>query len=264
MHDPRQCDEQNEEAMSQARCVFSWVASIKTGHRCEMHTHACTEIVYSGGTAGTLYQGSRQFVYGDRSTFVYQPGSTHWVENRHDGEHICVGIVGCGAASLPEGVWDSNAPLVNRFAEIRQVIQTADPLQTTRLDFLAGLLVCDLLSLQPNWVVAPLSRAGRVREHIENSLTTPLCLEELAGSVSVSKEYLRQLFREEFGESITQYIIRRRIDLAAQLLHTTHDPIREIAAQTGFANEYYFSRLFRKVREMSPSEWRAKLAVSRD
>lgn len=256
MHGAGKSLAQNEAIMAQASCVFSWVMPIASGHRCHPHEHACTEIVFSDKTSGALHQGGRTFAYGDRSNFVYQPGASHWIENRRAGEHVCLGVVGCQAERLPEGVWTATPRLMAWFREIRRIVASTDRLQAVRLDLLSGLVVCELLSLQPAMRLPPRTRAQQARDVIDNALTTPLSLRELARRVFVSPEYLRQLFRKEFGESITSYVIRRRIELAARLLRMTDDPVKGIAAQAGFPNEYYFSRVFRKVMAVSPSQWR--------
>lgn len=242
--------------MAQVSCVFSCVLPVTAGHRCLPHAHPCTEIVFSEKTMGVLNQGGRTFVYGNRSVFVYQPNATHWIENRRAGEHICIGVVGCQAELLPEGVWAATPLLLRCFEDIRRTLANTDRQQATRLDLLSGLVVCELASFQPSMRLPPRNRAQQARDVIENTLTTPVSLAELARRVCVSPEYLRQLFRKEFGESITSYVIRRRIEMAARLLRATDDSVKEIAARAGFPNEYYFSRVFRKVMAVSPSQWR--------
>lgn len=244
--------------MAQASCIFSWVLPVPKGHRCEPHAHPCAEIVFTDKSAGLLYQGGKTFRYEDHSIFVYQPNATHWIESHRAGENICVGVVGCQVELLPEGVWKATPRLLRYFSEVREILAQADRFQSARLDFLSGLIVCELLSLQPALRLPPRSRAQQARDAIENDLTTPLSLKELARRVFVSPEYLRQLFREEFGESITAYVIRRRVELASRLLRAMDVPIKEIAAQSGFHSEYYFSRVFRKVMGVTPTQWRQR------
>jgi len=242
--------------MSQVSCVFSWILAVKAGYRCHPHAHPCTEIVFSEKAAGMLSQGGRDLAYGDHSVFVYQPNAPHWIENHCAGEQICIGVVGCQSELLPEGVWAATPILRRCFGDIRRALANADRLQAMRLDLLSGMVACELLSLQPSMCLPARNRAQQARDIIEGALTAPLSLKQLAQRVYVSPEYLRQLFRKEFGESITSYVIRRRIELAARLLRTRDAPIKNIADEAGFPNEYYFSRVFRKVMGVSPSQWR--------
>ena len=248
--------------MALIRCFFSWVNPVDQGHQGEPHAHDCTEIVYSQESAGVLSQRNRAYSYKDQSIFIYQPGTTHWVDNTKTGLQCCIGLVGCQSEHLKEGVLTAGSALSSRFGEIIEVLKSAKTeLQQSRLELLAGLVVCDLLAEQSkNRVVAP-SKAERIRLILEDTLTEPIVLEDLAEAIRVGRDYLRQLFREEFKESITHYVLRRRIELACQILANSNDPVKEVAAQTGFANEYYFSRAFTKVIGISPSRWRAARQV---
>lgn len=255
--------------MAHIICAFAWDVPVNPGSCCQAHGHACTEIVYVLGSEGVLIQGGGRFPYKDRSIFVYQPGPEHWVENQKAGDHICIGVVGCGADELPTGVWPANAELDARFKEIRRVLRDDSPSRSTRLDFLCGLAVCDLAALLPNAATPGVhqtrdARARRVRDYIEGSLNNRFSLAELAKRVYVSPDYLRQLFRDEFGESITRYVVRRRIELASDLLRSTDLPIKRIAAQAGFSSEYYFSRIFRKIMGVPPASWRRKVKVQNE
>jgi AraC-like DNA-binding protein len=242
--------------MALAKCVFRHLIPMTRGHRCAPHGHESMEIVFSKGAAGKLYQGKDVLAYENQSVFVYQPGKQHWVENEKDGEHICIGVVGCGADLVDQGVWKATPDLVSHFEEIHQNLVKGDRLQTTRLDLLSGLVVCDLLAQQPSRNLSPPNRAQQARDIIENEITTSLSLDALAQRLQVSRDYLRGLFRKEFEESINSYITRRRIELAAQLLQATDTPVKAVAWQTGFPNEYYFSRLFRQRMGFSPTQWR--------
>jgi len=184
--------------MSLVRCVFAWAIPVQAGFDCPSHAHGCTEIVYSDRSEGVLSQGGYDYSYRHGSVFVYQPGGTHRVENKSPGEHICVGVIGCGARELAAGVWSANRALAVRFGEIRDVLKKNPSLQAVRLDLLAGLIVCDLTLLTPNHPRAPtrkspLSRAHQVREYIESTLHERLSLTDMAKRVYVSPDYLRQL-----------------------------------------------------------------------
>lgn len=68
----------------------------------------------------------------------------------------------------------------------------------------------------------------------------------------------RKLFKSETGYSPHQYHLNLRINKAKELLQTTELNIKEIAYQTGFESEFYFSKLFRKKSGISPTDYRTK------
>lgn len=78
-------------------------------------------------------------------------------------------------------------------------------------------------------------------------------LAEISG---VSTRYFNELFSVFFGVSPKEYIVRMQLDTARNLLATSDDSIGRIASACGFGDVYYFSKVFRKVMGMSPSEYR--------
>lgn len=78
----------------------------------------------------------------------------------------------------------------------------------------------------------------------------------LAEIPGVSTRYFNELFSVFFGVSPKEYIVRMQLDTARNLLATSDDSIGRIASACGFGDVYYFSKVFRKVMGMSPSEYR--------
>jgi transcriptional regulator GlxA family with amidase domain len=97
---------------------------------------------------------------------------------------------------------------------------------------------------------------GRAMEIIQRNAGA-VSVADLAGRLYVSKDYLRHLFQEYTNRSPIQHIIQARIEKARDLLGQRDVSVKEIAAQCGFDNEYYFSRLFRKVTGTTPSQYRS-------
>jgi YesN/AraC family two-component response regulator len=91
-----------------------------------------------------------------------------------------------------------------------------------------------------------------LHQNFANSLTR----QEIADAVGVSNNYLSEIFRQELGLSPWDCLTRLRLQKAKELLRTTGDNITSVAAQTGFDDSAYFSRVFRKNIGMSPQEYR--------
>jgi AraC-like DNA-binding protein len=244
--------------MANVFCVFAWMLPVKASFRCRIHAHDCTEIVFIRGAAGLLHQGGAVHSYRNGTVFSCQPGNNHWIHNQKPGEHICLGIAGGQAERITTDVRQADSRLVQRFDEIIETLGRQDGTTQDRLDLLAGLVVCDLLSSQPSQSQRSVSKAHQARHLIERSLSVSLSLSQLAKRVFVSPDYLRKMFRSEFGETITHYILRRRLELAAKLLLTTPLLVKEIAVRSGFQTEYYFSRAFRKAQGVSPTQYRKR------
>ena len=72
----------------------------------------------------------------------------------------------------------------------------------------------------------------------------------------LSATYLNQLFKQELGMTIKQYISEMRMERAEQLLAQTYETVDEIAAKCGYSNGNYFAKAFRENRKMSPTDYR--------
>lgn len=101
-----------------------------------------------------------------------------------------------------------------------------------------------------------LARLESVMEYINNHLSEPMKLDELAAIAKMSPSYFSQLFKSVNGFSTWDYIISRRIDMAQTLLSTTDQSVLDIAFQCGFNNSTNFNRAFKKITSFSPKEYR--------
>jgi AraC-like DNA-binding protein/CheY-like chemotaxis protein len=100
------------------------------------------------------------------------------------------------------------------------------------------------------------SRVGHVIAHIDRSFASHIRLQDLAQQFSMSRAYLCSRFREETGLTFTQYLNRRRIERAQELLVSTDMSAKEIAFSVGYENPNYFSRVFKSMTGRSVSEYR--------
>lgn len=94
-----------------------------------------------------------------------------------------------------------------------------------------------------------------MQDHIDQSIT----VEELANHLNYSASYLYSLFKEDTGYSPINYFNHLKIQKSCRYLIFTDMSIKEISFDLGFNDPYYFSRLFKKMMELSPSEYRKKL-----
>ena len=81
---------------------------------------------------------------------------------------------------------------------------------------------------------------------------------KLADEIHVSEDYLTRIFHKEIGLSLWDYLNRYRINLATKMLLETNDSIYEIAEKTGFQDQAYFCRVFKKIYGIPPGKIRTK------
>ena len=96
-----------------------------------------------------------------------------------------------------------------------------------------------------------------VQQLVQRRFAEKLSLVDIAGAVHVHPAYLSRRFHEEMGVPLTEYINRCRLDQAATFLLENHEwPISEVAEQTGFTSQHYFSTQFRKQMGVTPRQYR--------
>lgn len=95
-----------------------------------------------------------------------------------------------------------------------------------------------------------------VKEYLDENYHSKISLDMLAERFYVNKFYLTRIFKEQFGESITGYLLQVRITQAKQRLRFTDKSIEEIAHECGMHDANYFSRMFKKVEGVAPGEFR--------
>lgn len=93
-------------------------------------------------------------------------------------------------------------------------------------------------------------------QHLNAHFTEDLSLSELSEQFHVSTSHMIHVFKAQFGLTPIQYVIRRRIGEAQHLLRTTEDSAGDIAGRVGMVNRNYFYRMFKRLVELSPVQYR--------
>ena len=93
---------------------------------------------------------------------------------------------------------------------------------------------------------------------IQTDYAVELNMSLLAQELGVGYRWFRSTFTAHTGLSPHQYLLEFRLVRARNLLAESELSIKEIAMQTGFEDEHYFSRLFRQKMNVTPSQWRSR------
>lgn len=95
----------------------------------------------------------------------------------------------------------------------------------------------------------------RVKEYLESRLSEPLTIERICRENLVGRSRLQQVFHAETGGGVMEYFGRMRIEAAKEMIRRGSGNFSEIGERLGYQSIYYFSRHFKKVTGMSPSEY---------
>ncbi len=99
-------------------------------------------------------------------------------------------------------------------------------------------------------------RLLRARDLIDRRSTESLDVDALAAVALMARSHFIREFKAAFGETPHRYLQRRRIERAMTLLRTTDTPVTDVCMEVGFSSLGTFSRTFRDVVGVSPSEFR--------
>lgn len=105
------------------------------------------------------------------------------------------------------------------------------------------------------------SSAEKIVEDIDNYLKANLCLDNsiiaICRKFAISQPYLSKIIKKSKNMTYNEYLISLKVSQAKQLLKQRKDMlIADIAEQTGFSDQFYFSRVFKNVTGTTPTEFR--------
>lgn len=102
-------------------------------------------------------------------------------------------------------------------------------------------------------------RATHVRKaiaYIEEKIGHDLGLQQVAEHVHLHPNHLSELFKKETGVKFVDYVVRRKMEKAKEILSASPAKISEVASEVGYDDVKYFGQLFKKYTGRTPSEYR--------
>lgn len=94
------------------------------------------------------------------------------------------------------------------------------------------------------------------KELVDRHLLEDITLAKIAAEIHVSTGHLSRVFLKEVGENFSEYVIRNKLEYAQKLLRESNKKVYEIAADLGYTNPHYFSKLFKERIGVTPLEYR--------
>ena len=96
----------------------------------------------------------------------------------------------------------------------------------------------------------------RIKMYIDENYNRDIRLEDVADYVYLNANYISELFKKETGINFSKYLVQKRIETAKTFLLDTRYRINEVAAQVGYTDTKYFSRLFKEYVGVTPAQYR--------
>ncbi len=152
-------------------------------------------------------------------------------------------------------VWDVTDGKFN-YNHLYQAKDHASVAQCLKEDFCA---LCDgLKGRQP---VSEHGVVGRLVQYLNDHLDEDVAHNEMAAKYRIHPGYLSRLFKQEMGETLSEYLLRIRIERAASLIKEGRHKIGDIAGMVGYSASSYFSIMFKKYTGYSPREYSQRVSL---
>ncbi|MGG1419584.1 bacillibactin transport transcriptional regulator Btr [Bacillus subtilis] len=119
-------------------------------------------------------------------------------------------------------------------------------------------LIYDLFTASLSDQMDTHSAIEKTKHYIETHADTKITLAQLSQMAGISAKHYSESFKKWTGQSVTEFITKTRITKAKRLMAKSNCKLKEIAHQTGYQDEFYFSRIFKKHTGCSPTSYMKK------
>ena len=100
---------------------------------------------------------------------------------------------------------------------------------------------------------------SRMRHYVEAHYMEDVSVLDIASAFGYSEAYFCKLFKQNFGKNFVTYLTEYRVELAKKALAELSCNVKEVGQRVGYADSNYFTKVFRRITGMSPSEYRNQL-----
>ncbi|MDI3476870.1 MAG: AraC family transcriptional regulator, transcriptional activator for feuABC-ybbA operon [Thermoanaerobacterium sp.] len=237
------------------------------------------EMIFVCEGNGHIVIGGNRYPIEKGMLFYIPPGVQQTIEPRvQNPEHYMTVHFSAWRMVLdPDGKWKYqeniqilHQPSAQKIADYTNVKELFEKLLDTWNDkgpsyeFIAGTLLRQLLILisqnnkrqSKNYAIS--LKIDRIIEYMRQNINRKITLEELSRIAGLSTFYLSRAFKNATGYSIITYFNKMKIDKAKELLIEGNKKVKEVAYELGYTNEFYFSRIFKRIEGLSPSEFYSK------
>jgi transcriptional regulator GlxA family with amidase domain len=105
------------------------------------------------------------------------------------------------------------------------------------------------------------NRILKAQQLMEKQISSPVCIDEIAGEVSLSPRHFKRRFKKATGDSPLAYLQNLRVETAKKHLEGGMDTVNEIAFMVGYEDVNSFRKVFKKIVGMPPKDYRAKFSA---
>ena len=248
-----------------ARFKVSYVNRAKHSKNWVINEHFHPWFEFNHISKGSVYTeiDGNEFLVTAGQSYLIPPGVPHSHRHNNTGDDgICIRF----SIEETEKTEISKVLTIPQYcafsSDIEKLILTGN-LYSTQAEFAAWLLrICDnRMEINENVATSQNAIAPQVILYLKEYYNTRIKVEDISNALNISYRTLSRKFKTETGITILDKLTQIRLKKAKQLLISTKLSMYDIAIQSGYENEFYFSKAFKKHENMSPSSYRKNFSV---
>lgn len=221
---------------------------------------------------GCYYASGKEYRLSSGDAFLIFPNDeiTYRADDEDPWEYCWVGFSGFNAAEMVSYTdFSHSVPVLHpEFGEILQ--NTIDEISASHGEspaqklFMAGHLLTMLgmfaESAQLRQKLKPTAEeyVSQAENFINDNYSQPLSVDDIAAHINISRSQLFRAFKEKYSQGPKEYLTALRISHACEMLENTSLSVISIANSVGFSDHLYFSTVFKKLKGLSPSDFRKR------
>ena len=98
----------------------------------------------------------------------------------------------------------------------------------------------------------------KIVRYIDEHITEKMSLKSISNEIGLTKEYTAYIFKKQTNKTITNYINERKMLLSKELMLRNNMSLNDLSAYLGYENYNYFSRLFKRHFDITPTNFKIK------
>lgn len=227
-------------------------------HFYHFRSDKCT-IKFEDGTEKHPSEGSICYISPGYAYEITTPDSLNFISGV-----ICYGMMAdvfassCSAfqthISMRPGVVDAYNEVIDTMDDIDTKLEDTNRMANAFYKLFIELIFAPVHTIESKSAII----AQKIKQYIETNIDSDISVTSIAKQFYLSETHVIRIFREKFGVTPKQYILKAKIDASKLLLLDTSLQIKEIAMTYHFADSYHFSHTFKRFTGVSPEKFRLR------
>jgi len=248
--------------------VFHWGLERTPACRSmEMNWHGEPELQLCTEGEGTVLVNGTELVFREGDFVAVNPHEIHYTDTEGRLVYSCLILrtdfcrqMGIDCDRLRFSSHFRSERLSELFRELETVFRSENPFRTARLNSLVLQILLEWAECHSRPAERPSGDGGietvkRTLQYLRENYRRKLSLDEISKAVYTDKYALCRIFKRATGQTVVEYLNGYRCDRAARAL-SEGATVSEAAAACGFENLSFFTKTFKKYRQVLPSRWR--------